>query len=718
MLKGGWAKACVGDLAEYVNGRAFKPTEWKDAGKPIIRIQNLNKRDAKYNYSPLGHEDKYLVKNGDLLFAWSASLGAYIWNGEEAWLNQHIFKVIPKNSTTKIFVYYLLVKITTELYAKAHGSGMVHVTKGKFESTEISLPPLNEQHRIVAKIEELFSELDNGIASLKAAQQQLKTYRQALLKHAFEGKLTAEWRAQNKDKLESTESLLARIAQERTQRYQQQLKDWEEPNKKIGGKQGSKPKAPKTLPPLTVEELGGLPGLPEGWGWGKLGLMTCGVEYGTSAKSLENGSCPVLRMGNIQNGKFDLSDLVYTNDKDEIAKYLLKVGNVLFNRTNSPELVGKAAIFKSKYPAIFAGYLIRVNQIPTIIQSEFLNYFLNSHTAKQHGNKVKTDGVNQSNINGEKLVNYPFPFCSLSEQKLIVDILDSKLSEVDQLEQTILTSIQQAESLRQSILKKAFSGQLVAQDASDEPASVLLARIKMEKAKQATEVKPRKPQKTDRQEVVVKTNVLNFPTKIPNISATDLHAGIIAMALNRHEEGGKLLHFGHVKAEKISHLIESHLGIDLERAPIKDAAGPNDYPHLKKVESRARKANWFDVEQQQAEGAYTFTKKYGFDALVDKTAKALADKLADVDKLLTLLLPLNTKQAEIVATLYAAWNNLLLLGQSPTDEQIVYEARENWHESKLGIEKEKFTKGLQWMRDKELIPLGTGEYIDRKGKKS
>lgn len=489
-LPTGWALASVGDLADYVNGRAFKPSEWKDSGKPIIRIQNLNKNEARYNFSPLDHEEKYLVKNDDLLFAWSASLGVYLWHGGDAWLNQHIFKVLPKACTTKKFIFYLLEKITAELYAKAHGSGMVHVTKGKFESTKISLPPLTEQHRIVAKIEELFSELDKGIESLKTAQAQLKVYRQALLKHAFEGKLTAQWRAENQGKLETADALLNRIQHERAQRYQQQLADWE-----TSGKQGSKPKAPKPLSSLTQEELAELPVLPKGWVGARLGWMTCSVEYGTSAKSSESGVCPVLRMGNIQNGKFDWTDLVYTDDETEIAKYLLHEGDVLFNRTNSPELVGKSAIFKSQQPAIFAGYLIRVNQIGSIAESQYLNYFLNSHIAKQHGNTVKTDGVNQSNINGEKLVNYPFPFCSLEEQRVIVELLDTKLSEVDQLEQTITTSLQQTEALRQSILKKAFSGQLVPQDQNDEPASVLLARIKVEKAKQSPETNPRKSQK-------------------------------------------------------------------------------------------------------------------------------------------------------------------------------------------------------------------------------
>ena len=110
--------------------------------------------------------------------------------------------------------------------------------------------------------------------------------------------------------------------------------------------------------------------------------------------------------------------------------------------------------------------------------SGYLNYFLNSPIARQHGNTVKTDGVNQSNINGEKLINYPFPFCGIEEQNQIVQELESKLSEADQLDQTLATALQQADALRQSILKKAFHGQLVKQDKNEEPATALLERIR------------------------------------------------------------------------------------------------------------------------------------------------------------------------------------------------------------------------------------------------
>ena len=166
-LPQGWCRVYVGDLANYTNGKAFKPSDWEQKGTPIIRIQNLNDVTCKFNYTSIIHEDKYRISNGDLLFAWAASLGVYIWSGDNAWLNQHIFKVEPYAFIEKVYCYYLFQYLIAEFYNRSHGSGMVHITKNEFENTLAYLPPLKEQLRIVAKIEELFAVLDSIKESLE-----------------------------------------------------------------------------------------------------------------------------------------------------------------------------------------------------------------------------------------------------------------------------------------------------------------------------------------------------------------------------------------------------------------------------------------------------------------------------------------------------------------------------------------------------------------------
>ena len=162
----GWCTIYVGDLAEYTNGKAFKPSDWERNGLPIIRIQNLNDENCQYNYTSITHEEKYRISHGDLLFAWAASLGVYIWQGNKAWLNQHIFKVDPHPFIDKQYLYYIFQYLVSEFYTRSHGSGMVHITKKEFETTIALLPPLSEQRRIVKSIKSYYTSLDNISANL------------------------------------------------------------------------------------------------------------------------------------------------------------------------------------------------------------------------------------------------------------------------------------------------------------------------------------------------------------------------------------------------------------------------------------------------------------------------------------------------------------------------------------------------------------------------
>ena len=201
------------------------------------------------------------------------------------------------------------------------------------------------------------------------------------------------------------------------------------------------------------------------WKSGKLSDFCERVEYGSSAKSKPEGKIPVLRMGNIQNGAIDWENLVYTSDQEEIDRYLLKQNDVLFNRTNSDVHVGKTAIYKGKQPAIFAGYLIRIHRKPEL-NADFLNYYLNSGIARRYGQTVMSRSVNQANINGTKLKGYPISVPSLSVQKEIVKkahILSTETQRLETIYQQKLTALN---DLKQSILQKAFTGELTADTAS------------------------------------------------------------------------------------------------------------------------------------------------------------------------------------------------------------------------------------------------------------
>lgn len=275
---------------------------------------------------------------------------------------------------------------------------------------QIPLPPLVEQQRIVAKLEELFSELDAGVESLKTAQVQLKTYRQAVWKWAFEGKLTNE-----------------------------DLHDGE---------------------------------LLKNWKWVKLGDVIEQPKYGTSKKcdySFQGKA--VLRIPNIADGFIDSSDLKFASfDEKEIEMYCLKEGDLLTIRSNgSVDLVGKCALIAKKdEDFLYAGYLIRLRPLNEILNPKFLlNVLSSGNLRKQIETKAKsTSGVN--NINSNELKSLIIPLCSLEEQQRIVQEIESRLSVCDKLEEIITTSLRQAEALRQSILKKAFEGKLVAQDNGEE----------------------------------------------------------------------------------------------------------------------------------------------------------------------------------------------------------------------------------------------------------
>ena len=285
-----------------------------------------------------------------------------------------------------------------------------------FNKFSIPLPPFAEQQRIVDRIESLFAKLDESKEKAQAVVDSFETRKAAILHKAFTGELTAKWREERGVRMES----------------------WEKKS---------------------------------------VGELCISLKYGTAKKSDASGNVVVLRMGNLQQGEIDWSDLAYSNDPDDIEKYKLFPGDVLFNRTNSAALVGKTAIYRGEHPAIYAGYLIKLDYDHDKIIGDYLNYALNTLDAKKYCNSVKTDGVNQSNINAKKIGAYSFNVPSIPEQEKIVSVIQKLLSKEQQSKEAAEAVLDQIDLMKKSILARAFRGELGTNDPSEESAVELLKKV-------------------------------------------------------------------------------------------------------------------------------------------------------------------------------------------------------------------------------------------------
>jgi type I restriction enzyme S subunit len=427
----------------------------------------------------------YLKKNDILIARMPDPLGRaclFPFEKEEAFVTVVDVAIVRLNDKFTS-IKYVLNMINTphfrnEIDKLKSGSTRKRISRKNLATLKFPLAPFLEQKAIVAKIEQLFSELDQAQANLKTAQAKLKIYRQAVLKKAFEGELTKEWR-EKQTNLPTADELLEQIKKEREIHYKQQLEEW-----KQSVKNGIKQTKPKKQKELNIEP-----------NKITLGSLIEEVKYGTSKKcDYGTDGTGVLRIPNIADGYIDNTDLKFAKfSNEEITQYKLKTGDILIIRSNgSVKLVGKPALINendTKY--LYAGYLIRLRPYQTILNSKYLYYQIISHELrKQIEEKAKsTSGVN--NINSGEIESLLLSIQSLEEQNQIVQEIESRLSVCDKIEETIETTLAKSEALRQSILKKAFEGKLLSEQELEniknhpeyETAEELLKRIKKERNK-------------------------------------------------------------------------------------------------------------------------------------------------------------------------------------------------------------------------------------------
>ena len=667
----GWRRVKLGEILTVSSGSGLNVRQLEGGDYPVYGGNGIN-----------GYHSSYFLEEPKLIIGRvGVKCGVPHITKPKSWVTDNALIVEPK--TVDFDLKFFQYKLSYENLNKLSVSTAQPVISGsKIYAYEVLLPPLCAQRVIVSKIEELVSELDKGIEQLKTAQQQLKVYRQAVLKYAFEGKLTERWRDENA--VNSAHDFLEKISSVRRDTSSKM----KQPKRQASATRFKFSKN-KDIPSWADATLDGLIYIAARIGW--RGLKK--AEY-------VNKGPLFLSVHGLNHGKYVVFKDAYHISEEryyESPEIMLRNDDILLCKDGAG--IGKIGIVKNlREKATVNSSLLVIRGLEVFIP-EFLFYLLSG---------PKLQRIVQSRISGSAtphlfqndIRKFELQVPPIEEQKQIVSEIEIRLSVCDKLEETITNSLLQAESLRQSILKKAFEGRLLSQ-AELESIQELTKSL-------ATELKiAAEPQVTYKK----KNPDVPFPKNVAGIKDTDLHAGILAMVIDAHEKSPEHhMKLSHVKGEKIAHLVEAHIGIDLGRTPRKDAAGPDDFPHLKKVESRATKAGWFGVKKLRV--GQTYVSKRGMPKIIQKVkATLLAEDLQRIENLIQTFLPFELEHAEVIATLYAGWNNLLLGGKEPTDEEIVYASRENWSKRKLGIERQDFFKALKWMKEHGFLPEGKGKLV-------
>lgn len=371
-------------------------------------------------------------------------------------------------------------------------------------SRDIPLPPTNEQNLIIDKLEEIFSELDAGVKELKAAQTKLSQYRQSLLKSAVEGSLTQQWRAENSDLVQETGGqLLARILKQRREQWQQQkLAEFAEKGKTPH--KNWQDKYPEPVQPDTSD----LPKLPEGWVWVSLDMIISKVEAGKSFKCLERppelDEYGVVKVSAVTWGEYNEQESKTCTRADlENDTILIKEEDFLFSRANTTELVGACVIAKGvSRKVMLSDKILRLRFVEDKLKYWLLQFMRGELGRTQIEYAATGNQASMKNVSQGKLLKFAVPLPPLSEVEEVQRNLTSAF-------QYIVNSASEAEitlkflhAQRKNILKSAFSGQLVPQDPNDEPALVLLEKIKQEREALAKIPKPRKPSKPKKVDIM------------------------------------------------------------------------------------------------------------------------------------------------------------------------------------------------------------------------
>ncbi len=492
-LPEGWAWTTLGATVDQLSNGLTKRQSKEPVGVPVSRIQTISQ--GTINLDLVGYlpdvstkeVEKYKLRSGDILFSHINSdlhLGkTALFTLDDALLLHGMNLLLIRANTGLILpplMHYLFNHLRFSGYFMSiaqHAVNQSSINQAKMKAIPIPLPPLNEQRRIVEKIEELFTKLDAGVRSLEQARSQLKSYRRSVLKAAVEGELSREWHEAHRDELEPASELLDRILQERREKF--------------AGKKYKEPASPDTSD---------LPALPDGWEWANFERLaqakSHALKAGPFGSALKKsyyvphgykiyGQEQVLR-GDAHYGDYYIDEQRYR----DLESCKVAPGDILVSLVGT---IGQVLILPENIePGIINPRLVKLSLDGRLVKPRYIKILLAAPVIREYF-AISAHGGTMDILNLSILKQLPIPLPAPQEQLFIVEEVERRLSVVDKLEATVEENLKQAAGLRQSILKQAFSGELVPQDPDDEPASVLLVRIREER--EATKQKAKRPRK-------------------------------------------------------------------------------------------------------------------------------------------------------------------------------------------------------------------------------
>jgi len=442
-----WKETTLGDVGKWGSGGTPTSTElsYYDGDIPWIRSGDLPdgpvvQHNATITELGLANSAaKWVPIDAILIALYGATIGKLGITTYPVTTNQAVAYCVPETrATSSEYLFWYLFYARPDLIALGQGGAQPNISQTILKSHHLFLPPLGEQRRIAAKLNSLFKHSKATREELTGVPQLVERYKQAILAAAFRGDLTEDWRDK---RAKSMKNVLEEVVRARSAYFKHE------------GRTEKPPFAPSWRPAIQV---------PPVWSWASVDQLATLVQYGTSAKTSDvlSVGVPVLRMGNIVDGNLDYRSLKYLpKTHSEFPELLLKDGDILFNRTNSAELVGKTAVyFDTGHPTSFASYLIRIHLIEYL--PELLSAYINSGFGRDWVRSVVNQQVGQANVNGTKLRELGVPLLPMDEQKELWSRIKKAFAAIDHVANEAARATDLLDRLDRATLAKAFRGEL------------------------------------------------------------------------------------------------------------------------------------------------------------------------------------------------------------------------------------------------------------------